>query len=91
MDYNLSKKVGEKWVNFGSVKKNQYGNLQASFRNTPELRELILQGGEWINFSMFEKKDKLAESKAPAGYARPKADNSLTDDAEFLADNEAPF
>ena len=94
MDYNLSKKIGEKWVNFGTVKKNQYGNLQASFRNTGELKELVLQGGEWINFSMFEKKDKPKEPQAVTPHSAAKADGYAPQAENPIAnyvDDNIPF
>jgi len=93
MEYNLTKKIDGKWVNFGNIKVNQFGNLQASFKNTGELKELVLQGGEWINFAMFEKKPKDAapiseHSKAKAdGYVKP----APTKDEDLPFDDEIPF
>lgn len=62
MNYKLSRKNKEgKWWSYGSVKVNQYGNQQASFKIT-SLEELIAlskeEGKEWVNLSMFEDKEK---------------------------------
>lgn len=63
-DYKVSAKRSDgKWWNFGRIKTNQYGNLSLSFKNTPELREHVLQGGEWLNFSLFEDKPKEGQPK----------------------------
>jgi len=59
MNYKLSAKRNGKWWSYGSVKKNQYDNLQASFKVTPELLELLEEKkGSWVNFAMFEDKPK---------------------------------
>jgi hypothetical protein len=58
MDFKVSaKRPDGKWFNFGRIKEGKYGP-QLSFKNTPELKEHILQGGEWLNFSMFPADDK---------------------------------
>lgn len=67
MNYKMSNKINGKWRNFGSVRTNKYGNLQASFKVTPELLELFHGNeGNWVNFAMFEDKPK-DESSAPKG------------------------
>lgn len=80
----VSLKVNGKWWTFGSLKTNQYGNLQLSFKNTPELKKLILEGGEWINFSLF---DDEGERKL-----KPETQAKL-DDLKSTAfnDEEIPF
>lgn len=63
MDYKLSAKRNGKWWNYGSVKKNQYENLQASFKVTKELLELLEEKKDgWVNFAMFEEKPKSQAS-----------------------------
>ena len=63
-DYNASAKVNGKWRNFGRIRKNQYGNYQLSFKNTDELKKFINEAGEWLNFSLFEEKDKEGKQTA---------------------------
>lgn len=72
MDYKVSKKRGEKFWQFGTIKKNQWGNLQLSMKNTKELKELVNSGEEWLNFSLFEND---GASKAPKP-SKPYDDNS---------------
>lgn len=61
MNYKLSTKIGDKWKTFGSIKTNQYGKEQASFR-LKDLEELVSiaksSGKEWVNLSMFENKEE---------------------------------
>jgi len=58
MNYKVSAKRNGKWWTFGSIKKNQFGNLQLSFKNTPELKEFVANGGEWLNLSLFDTDEK---------------------------------
>lgn len=58
MECNASAKVNGKWWTFGRIKKNQYGNYQLSFKNTDVLKKFVNEGGEWLNFSLFEPRDK---------------------------------
>lgn len=59
MDHKVSaKKPDGKWWTFGSLKTNQYGNLQLSFKNTDDFKAFVNGSGEWINFSLFEDKPK---------------------------------
>jgi hypothetical protein len=76
--YNVSTKVNGKWWKFGSIRKNQYGNLQLSMKNTGQLKELILQGGEWIKLSLFDE-----EVKETAPPPEPKRFE--------ITDDEIPF
>lgn len=76
MDYKISAKRGEKWWKFGSIKKNQWGNLQLSMKNTKELKELVNNGGEWLNFSLFENNG----DKEPSKPSKQQAVNNEDDD-----------
>lgn len=59
MNFKVSKKKTDgKWWSWGSIKENQYGNLQLSFKNTPEFKQMINESGDWLNFSLFEDKPK---------------------------------
>lgn len=59
MEYKLSAKRNGKFWNYGSFKKNKWGNYQASFKVTPEFLELAnASQGQWLNFSAFEDKPK---------------------------------
>ena len=66
MNYKLSKKnKSGKWWTYGNIKKNQWGNLQASFtvQNIRELLELAeSENSQWINLSMFEEDNKQREN-----------------------------
>lgn len=69
MNYKVSAKRNGKWWTFGNIKINQYGNPQLSFKNTPELKELVNSDAQWLNFSMFEDKPKdEPKQEAPAPY-----------------------
>lgn len=73
MEYKLSaKNKHAKWWTYGYFKKNQYGNLQASFKVTPELLELLQsKEGGYVNFAAFEdegKKPEQRSAKESAGY-----------------------
>ena len=81
MKYKVSAKRNDKWWTFGAVKENQYGNLQLSMKNTPELKEHILQGGEWLNFSLFEDKPKEVAPETQAKIDALK--NSAAEDSEI--------
>lgn len=94
-EYKLSAKRADtgKWWTYGLIKKNQYGNMQAGFRVTPELKALIsANDGKWINFSLFE-----AEAKKEV---TPEAQKQLDDlythneakaNAYHPIDDEIPF
>lgn len=81
-NFKVSAKRNGKWWNFGSIKKNQYGNLQLSFKNTQELKEFVNKGGDWLNFSLFEDKPKEVDSDTQERL------NKMRQDA---ADSEIPF
>lgn len=69
MKYKLSQKRGEKWWTYGSFAPNKWGNLQASFKVTPELIELInANAGKWINFAAFEDKPTQHSVDKGSGY-----------------------
>jgi hypothetical protein len=79
-EYNVSTKVNGKWWTFGRIKKNQYGNYQLSFKNTDALKKFVSEGGEWLNFSLFEPRDK-EEGGAPKAQAKPAT--TLDDEIPF--------
>lgn len=69
-----------KWKTFGNLKKGQYGNYRCGLRVTPELKQLIEGGQEWINFSVFEDKPKDYDShQTPATHQR----NQISDEIPF--------
>lgn len=91
MNYKLSTKVNGKWWTFGNIKINQWGNLQASFKNTEQLKKLILEGGEWINFSLFEDNGGSAHN-ADNAHNQAKQDGYQPQKTEsFDIDSEIPF
>ena len=68
MEFKLSRKnEGQKWWTWGSFRKNQWGNYQASFKVTPEFKKLInsIEDGEYINFSAFDEDKKDAPKPKP--------------------------
>lgn len=79
MNFKLSKKrqdTGKYWT-YGSFKKNQWGNYQASFKVTPELLKLFKEHEDsYINFSAFEDEKKEESPKQPV-Y------DDLSDDVPF--------
>jgi hypothetical protein len=81
MNYKVSAKKDGKWLNFGRVQTNKYGNLQLSFKNTTDFKKLVNDGGEWLNFSLFEDKPKEGKSTPPAAY----------DESTFDENEEIPF
>lgn len=94
MNYNLSRKneAGKYWT-YGRIKKNQWGNSQASFK-VSDLKELIRlaekEGKEWVNLSLFENKGvgeaemqrRAEERVAPTDVASADMD-SLNDEVPF--------
>lgn len=81
MNYNLSKKINEKWHNFGKIAENKFGKLQASFKITPELEQLIedSKATGWLNLSCFEAK----EEKAPQSEVKTEAKQEFEDSIPF--------
>lgn len=81
MNFKASAKVNGKWWTFGSVKKNQWGNLQLSMKNTQQLKDFVNNGGEWLNFSLFEEEGKPQtahnEAKQDAYQAQPDLDSEI--------------
>jgi len=63
-NYKLSAKRNGKWWTFGSFGLNKFDKMQASFKVTPELMELMRENeGKWINLAAFE--DKPREDDIP--------------------------
>lgn len=83
-DKNVSaKRANGKWFNFGKLKTNQYGNLQLSFKNTPEFKAFVNGSGEWINFSLFEDKPKEVDVDTEARLKELKESATITDEIPF--------
>jgi len=58
-NYTLSAKNSGKWRRYGKLATNKYGNLQASFKVTPEFLSFVQENANgWLNFSAFEDKPK---------------------------------
>lgn len=74
MNYLVKTKINEKWFTLGRVEINKFGKPQLSLRNTPELKELVNNGKDWLNLSLFEKTDDNAP-KAPRPAAQPVDDD----------------
>ena len=66
MNFKVSKKINDKWVSVGNIKQNQYGNPALGLHCTPQLKQLIADtpDGKWINFALFENKDKAGADHA---------------------------
>lgn len=76
--YKVSAKRNGKWWTFGTIKKNKFDNLQLSMKNTGELKELILLGGEWLNFSLFDDEEKPKdEASKPSKASKVEDDEQL--------------
>ena len=87
MNYNLSRKnEAGKWWSYGSIRKNKWGNNQASFK-VVELKNLIelaeKEGKEWVNLSLFENKGDGGKPTAPASNTAPKDDFNIDDEIPF--------
>jgi hypothetical protein len=68
-EISAKKKNTGKWWGFGRVTKSeQYGSLRIGMRKTPELIELFndTPDGGYLNFSLFEPKDKKEPRSAAA-------------------------
>jgi len=85
MDYKLStKNKNGKFWQYGSIKKNQWGNNQASFK-VSSLKELIelaeSKNSEWVNLSLFDNVPKPADShtveKGNAYQPQPNLDDEI--------------
>jgi len=91
MNYNLKRKnsAGTSWT-YGSFKKNQYGNFQASFK-VSALKELIelaeKEGKEWVNLSAYENKGTGGKVDS---HSQAKA-NGFTPEPSFDLSDEIPF
>lgn len=71
-NYLVKRKHEGKFLTFGNVKKNQYGNFSLGMKVGPLLKDLVANAkdGEWLNWSLFtddgEKREvpaKLDESQ----------------------------
>lgn len=83
MNYKLScKNKNGKYWQYGTIKKNQFGNNQASFK-VSALKELIELAGdkEWVNLSLFDNIPKPADSHTIAKGNGFQPD--LSDEIEF--------
>jgi hypothetical protein len=91
MDKKLSmKKADGKWWTYGSLKTNQWGNEQVSFKlSTLEelVAELKAQNKEWGNLSLFDN-DKL---KPNDGYQKHNEDKSNGYQPQEDLDDNVPF
>lgn len=80
MNFKLSRKNAEqKWWTYGSFKKNQWDNYQASFKisNLEEAIDLAKQkGDEWINFSAFEDDKQESPQQVSNEPSYPQDDDS---------------
>lgn len=86
MNFKVSAKLNGKWWTFGSVKTNQYGNLSLSFKNTQQLKDFVNNGGDWLNFSLF---DDASEEQTPHNQA--KQDGYQPSNAPLDLDDSLPF
>ncbi len=86
MNFKVSAKLGQgKWWTFGTIKKNQWGNLQLSMKNTQQLKDFVNNGGEWLNFSLFEEdgqKEQTPHNQEKADAYQPQA--ALDDDSDLI-------
>lgn len=80
MNYNATKKIDGKWKTFGRIRKNKWDNLQLSFKNTPEFKALVNSNEEWLNFSLFEEKDKEPQAQQDEPVSNPPVAEVLNDD-----------
>lgn len=89
MDYKLSTKnaIG-KWQTYGSIKTNQFGKDQASFR-LKDLKELVAlaesTGKEWVNLAMFQNNENKQEEHSIA------KGNAFVAEKEFDLSDKVPF
>ncbi len=60
MDFKVKAKKDGKYWTFGQIKEGKFGP-QLSFKNTPEVKALFVEGGDWVNFALFANDDKPRE------------------------------
>ncbi|WP_020469686.1 hypothetical protein [Zavarzinella formosa] len=72
------KDANGKWQTYGNCKKNQYGNFRVSMKNTQALKDLVNQGPEWLNFSLFSPR---TDDSRPVEQQRQSVD--LSDEVPF--------
>jgi len=60
LNYKVSKKIDDKWLSFGNVKRNSYGNMQLGIHVTALFKKIVAETeeGKWLNLSLFEDKPK---------------------------------
>ena len=90
VDKKLSmKKADGKWWTYGSLKTNQWGNEQVSFKLS-SLEELMseakAQNKEWVNLSLFDNDKPKQDS-----YQKPNEYKSVDNDTVPDFDDEPPF
>lgn len=63
--YKVSKKIDDKWLSFGNVKKNKFDKMQLGLRVTALLKKIMAETpeNEWVNFALFDE-DKPAEGRS---------------------------
>lgn len=81
-------KNGKFW-NYGFIKVNPWGNLQLSLKNTEELKKLLAEGGEWINFSLFDDERDTTTAQQPAPSQKKVTTDTQAPISHF--DDELPF
>jgi hypothetical protein len=85
MNFKISAKLAStgKFWQFGSIKTNQWGNLQLSMKNTQQLKDFVNNGGEWLNFSLFEEDKQTPHNQAKQNGYQPQAKPDLGDEISF--------
>ena len=77
-EISAKKKGTGKWWGFGRITKSeQYGSLRIGMKKTPELVEMFndVPAGGYLNFALFEPKDKKEPRSAAAKSTPPEADD----------------
>lgn len=76
-DYKLKAKINGKFFTVGNLKTNQWGNLQAGIKVTPELKGLVESNeGGWLNLSCYaEDGSDAPKTPAAAGYGHDDGDS----------------
>lgn len=78
MNHKVSVKINNKWVNFGKVEVNKFGNLSLSIRNTQDFKDFVNNGGQWLNFALFEDSGDKTTKKPEKAPVAPLFDDSET-------------
>lgn len=93
MNSNACVKIDGKWKTFGKIRMNKWGNPQLSFKVTPELKDLMNKN-EWLNFSLFEEKEKKELSSKTQSEADKFYENAEKEIRKTLTpadEQEIPF